>query len=282
MSKRTSEDFDNAIATLDPNNLEGGNYEEEVIEGSELDSAAGETPLIGGDDFMHTDDFRRLFVGFVMLDTLVAMRWLDSKWHKVVEKKLTEVKQDEPFGEVIVHGGNDISEDEANSGARYEGMKQVTKVVFLLNTTKVGDRACRSSSNLLVVDIPEGITSIGRLSFWGCSSLKNISFPKSLTSIGKWSFQDCYSLEEVDLLHTNVQKLCKYAFANCTSLRKLKVPDSLQVFGLNVFLYSSKLVLSNINVSDWENDTTSEVVAHLRKEPTYAQYNNSPHCLQFN
>ena len=48
-------------------------------------------------DFMHTDDFRRLFVGFVMVDTLVAMRWLDRKWHKVVEKMLTEL-EDEAFG----------------------------------------------------------------------------------------------------------------------------------------------------------------------------------------
>ena len=46
-------------------------------------------PAVRGDDFMHTDDFRRLFVGFVMADTLVTMRLLDSKWHAVVEKKLT-------------------------------------------------------------------------------------------------------------------------------------------------------------------------------------------------
>ena len=43
-----------------------------------------------------------------MADTLVAMRWLDRKWHAVVEKKLIEV-EDEPHGEIIFHGGNDIS-----------------------------------------------------------------------------------------------------------------------------------------------------------------------------
>ena len=75
MSKRTS---DNALATLDPNEFEGGDDDFEVFEGSELDSAADDTPAIRGDDFMHTDDFRRLFVGFVMFDTLVAMRWLDK------------------------------------------------------------------------------------------------------------------------------------------------------------------------------------------------------------
>ena len=69
MSKRTSEELPNAIETLNPNNLEGGDDEEEVFEGSELDSAADDAPAVGGDDFMHTDDFRRLFVGFVMVDT---------------------------------------------------------------------------------------------------------------------------------------------------------------------------------------------------------------------
>ena len=34
-----------------------------------------------------------------MVDTLVTIRWLDIKWRKVVEKKLTEleVKLDKPF-----------------------------------------------------------------------------------------------------------------------------------------------------------------------------------------
>ena len=155
---------------------------------------------------MHTDDFRRLFVRFVMVDTLVAMRWLDRKWHKIVEKKLIEF-EDEPFGEVIVHGGNDLSWDEANSAARKERMQQVMKVVFLLNTTKVGDRACLFASNLVAVDIPEDVTIIGDVSFASCRSLKEIKFPMSLTSIGRFSFQYCSSLEKFDLLHTNVKEL---------------------------------------------------------------------------
>ncbi|GMH99556.1 hypothetical protein TrST_g3289 [Triparma strigata] len=262
MSKRTSEDLPNAIEIPDPNSLDVAEDEEEVFEGSELDSAADDSPLIGGDDFMHTDDFRRLFVGFVMVDTLVAMRWLDRKWHKVVEKKLIEF-EDEPFGEIIVHGGNDISISKVYSDARKERMKQVTKVVFLLNITKVGDRACAYASILVVVDIPEGITSIFKSSFNSCSSLKDIKFPKSLTSIGFRSFDSCSSLEQVDLLHTKVLELGDYAFAGCTSLREMKFPDSLQKFGINLFCNCSKLVPSDIDVSGYE-DTTTEVVAYLR------------------
>ncbi|GMI13991.1 hypothetical protein TrVE_jg7432 [Triparma verrucosa] len=266
MSKRKSEDLANVTETLDPNNLEGGGDDTAVFEGSEFDSPADETPAVGGDDFMNTDDFRRLFVGFVMVDTLVAMRWLDKKWHKVVEKKLTEL-EDEPYGEVIVHGGNDISEGEAwYDYARQEGMKQVTNVVFLLNITKVGDYACTRASILIVVDIPEGITSISHYSFAHCSSLKDINFPKSLRSIGGASFLGCSSLERVDLLHTQVQKLGTNAFCYCRSLREMTVPDSLQNFGPNVFRRCLKLVLSTIDVEDKINhdDVTSEVIAYLR------------------
>ncbi|GMI15508.1 hypothetical protein TrVE_jg1650 [Triparma verrucosa] len=267
MSKRTSEDLSNVIETLDPNSLDAGDDEEDVFEGSELDSAADDTPAGGGDDFMHTDDFRRLFVYFVTVDTLVAMRWLDKKWHEVVEKKLIELEGDEPFGEIIVHGGNDMSiyicygsYEEADSAAR-ERMKEVTKVVFLLNITKVGDYACYVASIFVVVDIPEGITIIGECSFKSCYSLSNVKFPKSLTSIGHHSFEECYSLEKVDLLHTNVQKIGQFAFCNCRSLREMKVPDSLQNFGIDVFWCCSKLVPLNIDVED-----NNAVVTYLRSK----------------
>ncbi|GMH85299.1 hypothetical protein TrVE_jg7801 [Triparma verrucosa] len=258
MSKRTSENVSNSIEIPDPTNLMGGGDEEEVFEGSEFDSAADDTPAVGGDDFMHTDDFRRMFVGFAMVDTLVAMRWLDRKWHTVVEKKLIEF-EDEPFGEIIVHGGNDISNIEAVSAARRGRMEQVTNVVFLLNITKVGDFACRLASNLVVVDIPEGITIIGERSFMQCSSLKDIKFPKLLTHIGVASFFDCSSLERVDLLHTNVEALDNYVFMDCTSLRAMKIPDSLQTLGRYAFSGCSKLVPSDIKTYD-----SNAVVAHLR------------------
>ena len=79
-----------------------------------------------------------MFVGFVMVDTLVTMRWLDRKWHAVVEKKLSDL-EDDPFGKVIVHLGNDISNSKACSAARRKRMKEVTKIVFPLNITKVGN-----------------------------------------------------------------------------------------------------------------------------------------------
>jgi len=261
MSKMISENTSSAIEIPDPNNLDVDDDDSEVFEGSELDSSAVETPATGGDDFMHTDDFRRLFVGFVMVDTLVAMRWLDKKWHNVVEKKLTELGDD-----VYVHGGKNINPFVAWSDRRKKRMKKVTKVVFplniekfryLLNITKVGDFGCTFATNLVVVDLPEGITSIGYASFDTCSSLKVIKFPKSLTYIGTASFSSCSSLRKVDLMHTNIQEFGNSAFSFCTNLREMKVPDSLQRFGYDVFKRCPNLDLSKINVT-YDKEVRSE------------------------
>ncbi|GMH56514.1 hypothetical protein TrST_g9034 [Triparma strigata] len=129
------------------------------------------------------------------------MRWLDRKWHKVVEKKLNELEEGEgEYGEVIVHGGNDISKDEANSDARLERMEeQVTKVVFLLNITKAGDYACYDASILVAVDIPEGITIIGRQAFYNCTSLREMKVPDSLQTFGDDVFRGCSKLAPFDI-----------------------------------------------------------------------------------
>ncbi|GMH69076.1 hypothetical protein TrST_g3225 [Triparma strigata] len=280
MSKRTSEDLSSTIEILVPNEYATVDDEEKVSEVSKFDSditpplaSQTESPSTGtttastlttgsvsagGDDFMHTDDFRQLFVNFVMVDTLVAMRWLDKKWHKVVERKLTEVEEG-LYGEVIVHGGNEISYELGWSGQRRYRIHKVTKVVFHLNMTKVGDRACMLAINLVVVDFPEGVESIGYAAFSGCNRLKNIKFPKSLTSIGRESFFSCFSLESVDLLHTNVQELGTCAFSRCISLKEMKVPDSLQKFGNYVFKECFKLFREDINIYD-----NKAVVAYLR------------------
>ena len=85
--------------TIDQKIDTGGDDEDtELSEGSKEPDSKESATVIGGDDFIASDDFMRLFVAFVTVDTLVAMRWLDTKWHKVVEKKLIEL-EDEPFGE---------------------------------------------------------------------------------------------------------------------------------------------------------------------------------------
>lgn len=45
--------------------------------------------------------------------------------------------------------------------------------------------------------IPDGITSIGYGTFWGCGSLTDIVIPNSVTSIGDGAFNGCESLTNI-------------------------------------------------------------------------------------
>ncbi|GMH81676.1 hypothetical protein TrST_g8938 [Triparma strigata] len=89
--------------------------------------------------------------------------------------------------------------------------------------------------------------------------VKKVIFLLNITKVG-----DC--LERVYFLHTRVQELDTRAFSECTSLREMKVPDSLQYFGDSVFLGCSKLFPSHIDVeyNDDDADVTTKVVAYLR------------------
>ena len=118
------------------------------------------------DEFMHTPEFRRHFVGFVPVDALMALRLATKGWNAAADALIDEGVRS---GELMVHDEKDISNDAAE--ARKERCTLVTRVIFFLNITKVGHYACKSAVNLVVVDIPEGVVRISQFAFSGCRSL---------------------------------------------------------------------------------------------------------------
>jgi len=101
------------------------------------------------DEFMFTNDCRRLLVGLVMGDTLMTLRLATKAWKAVVEEV---IDQGVESGAIMVHDGKDISYQVAV--AREERLKLATRVLFLLNITKVGVRACSYSINLVLLISP--------------------------------------------------------------------------------------------------------------------------------
>ena len=223
------------------------------------------------DQFMFTPEFRRHFVEFVSVDTLMMLRFVTKGYRDAVDAFTDGGVRS---GELMVHAGNNLSEEE--DWDRDWRRKLVTRVIFLLNAIKVGDRACKYTENLVVVDIPEGVEIISECAFFSLESLTTVSFPTTLKSIGKEAFCHCLSLDNVDLLHTNLQELGWRAFCECSELRSMTIPESLQTFGDDVIWDCSKLVRSSINVTTTmstiydEYDITSKVVAHIHliQQPT--------------
>ncbi|GMI10459.1 hypothetical protein TrLO_g8341 [Triparma laevis f. longispina] len=134
-------------------------------------------------------------------------------------------------GAMIVHGGKDTSNGDAGAQARQERLQLVTRVIFLLNITKMGANTCVFAVNLVVVDIPEGVERISTGVFYGCLSLTTVSFPTTLTSIGVSEFERCpLSLSEnFDLSHTNLQEIGNRAFRKLHELNLHHASDDVNI-----------------------------------------------------
>jgi hypothetical protein len=82
--------------------------------------------------------------------------------------------------------------------------------------------------------VPDGVTSIGNSSFFGCTFLTSIAFPESVTRIDGWAFYDCTSLT-VLAIPSDVTAIGSFAFGWCTSVSTLTIPSGVTSIGDRAF-----------------------------------------------
>jgi hypothetical protein len=111
----------------------------------------------------------------------------------------------------------------------------------------VADFALASCYALTNIDIPEGVLTIGNLSFDNLFRLKTLKLPDSLQSIGRYAFEYCSGLTNIDL-GQGVSIIGTDAFNNCTSLGSVSIPGSVTNMGEKVFWYCTGL--KNATVSE--------------------------------
>lgn len=53
--------------------------------------------------------------------------------------------------------------------------------------------------------IPDNITSIGDVAFYGCNGIKSVTIPNSVTNIGRYAFRDCTDMTSITYQGTKEQ-----------------------------------------------------------------------------
>ena len=127
--------------------------------------------------------------------------------------------------------------------------EKVKNVVVEDGVTSIGDYAFRMirsvhetvygasavyGSDIISVDMPDSIKSIGYGAFYYCDSLTSIVIPDDVTSIGEYAFENCTSLTSVTI-PDGVTRIGRGAFFYCTSLITVTIPDGVTSIGGNVF-----------------------------------------------
>ena len=91
-------------------------------------------------------------------------------------------------------------------------------------------------TSLASVNIPNSVTTIGKMAFSHCSSLASIDIPNSVTTIGYEAFSSCESLASIDIPNS-VTTIGEFAFAYCFSLASVNIGESVTTIGLGAFIY---------------------------------------------
>jgi hypothetical protein len=117
--------------------------------------------------------------------------------------------------------------------------------------------------NSFVLEIPDSVTEIGSMAFYGCLNITEFKFSANVTKIGEKAFYECRRLATVNL-PDSVKSIGKEAFASCQSLATVTLPGGEDVtIGADIFLNSKKLATINVKVGSaaekYSNDWLAEV-----------------------
>ena len=132
------------------------------------------------------------------------------------------------------------------------------------SVTRIGDLAFFGSSNLTEVIIPEGVTIIGNESFRECYSLVNLTIPNGVTDIGSAAFYGCSNLSSLTTIPDNVEYIFGAAFMGCRSLTSIKIGKSVSFIGADAFRGCESLTSINVDKDNTEFDSREDCNAIIR------------------
>lgn len=113
----------------------------------------------------------------------------------------------------------------------------ITSVVFPKNITEVGNGSFMNSGLTGQLNLSSSIKVLGDSVFKG-TSITGLSFEgnSQLTSIGMSCFESCASLAgKVSIPNLMMNRIGKAAFANCSSITEISIPNSLKYIEENSF-----------------------------------------------
>lgn len=86
------------------------------------------------------------------------------------------------------------------------------------------------------INIPINLTQVGDYTFYACTQLTTVNFtePTQIESLKSYAFADCSSLTNIVLPNT-LKTIGDYCFRNCTSLTSITIPDSAETISSTAF-----------------------------------------------
>ena len=114
------------------------------------------------------------------------------------------------------------------------------KVIDKMLLTSDGKRLISYWGKENIVNVPQGVESIGDEAFYDCSALTSITLPQGVESIGNSAFSYCEALTSITLPQ-GVKCIGDWAFSYCQALTSITLPQGIESIGHNPFTNCNNL-----------------------------------------
>ena len=137
--------------------------------------------------------------------------------------------------------GNQLiySYTEATGNATFTGVDSYSadaskagRIIIADQVTDAGDNthqvtavggSLSNRQNLVSVDIPDNITSIGSSAFSNCSNLTSVTIGTGVTTVEGWAFSYCTSLTSLVMRSVNLSSWGSYCFNNTNNIQRMEL-----------------------------------------------------------
>ncbi len=113
--------------------------------------------------------------------------------------------------------------------------------------TSIGEDAFAGETRLREVDLPQQLSKIRDRAFKGCSNLVIMNVPSGVTYIGKEAFADNIRLSAVVFTaDSRLETVGEFAFKNCSSIRRFEIPETVTSLNGSAFFGASGILQFNV------------------------------------
>ena len=110
---------------------------------------------------------------------------------------------DTETGALVISGEGAMANYEWNTSPWYSYKSNIVSVEINDGVTTIGNQAFYYCSGLTCLTIPNSVTTIGERAFFDCSGLTSLTIPNSVTTIGGSAFRGCPRLTSISVADDN-------------------------------------------------------------------------------
>lgn len=152
----------------------------------------------------------------------------------------------------------------------YKHRKKIRSVVISEGITSIGRSSFYNCEYLETVKISSTVTAIGDEAFRNCKRLKNIKSDAKIISIGTAAFKECQSLEKF-ALSEGLEIISKETFYGCNNIKVITIPESVKMIDRYAFWSCDNLVCvtvlnPDLNIIPARFPKKTLIVAHAGSE----------------